>query len=81
MFNKKHSKPQSRIDSLIGAGRFKVTPDDSMLEFRLKVVGAYRWRRLWRNLRGESVEAEATTVAPASGKAASGAATEGVSRG
>jgi len=41
-------------DSLIGAGRFKVTPDDWMLEFRLAVVGAYRWRRLWRRLRGET---------------------------
>lgn len=68
-------------DSLIGAGRFKVTPDDSMLEFRLKVVGAYRWRRLWRNLRGVSVGAEATAIALASGKAASGTATEGASRG
>jgi peptidoglycan/xylan/chitin deacetylase (PgdA/CDA1 family) len=41
-------------DSLIGAGRFKVTPDDWMLEFRLAAVGAYRWRRLWRRLRGET---------------------------
>jgi len=47
-------RPVRPGDSLIGAGRFKVTPDDWMLEFALKAVGAYRWRRLWRRLRGET---------------------------
>ena len=59
-------------DSLIGAGRFKVTPDDWTLEFRLKAVGAYRWRRLWRGLRGEGIEAGAITVPARSGTAAGG---------
>jgi peptidoglycan/xylan/chitin deacetylase (PgdA/CDA1 family) len=29
-------------------GRFKVTPDDWMIEFKLKALGAYRWRHLLR---------------------------------
>jgi len=35
-------------DATLGVGRFKVTPDDWTLEFRLKAVGAYRWRRAFR---------------------------------
>ena len=32
-------------------GRFKVSPDDGWLEFKLKALGAYRWRRPLRGLR------------------------------
>jgi len=32
-------------------GRFKVTPDDWMIEFRLAALGAYRWRTWWRRRR------------------------------
>ncbi len=46
-------KPVLVGESLIGAGRFKVTPDDWTLEFRLKTVGAYGWRRLLRKLKGD----------------------------
>lgn len=38
-------------------GRFPVTPDDWMIEFRLKVVGAYRWRRTvqrWKQRRSHT---------------------------
>ena len=35
----------------LGIGRFKVSPDDWMLEFKLKALGAYRWRCYVRSLR------------------------------
>lgn len=32
-------------------GRFKVTPDDWDIEFRLKAKGAHQWRRAWQSLK------------------------------
>lgn len=40
-----HQKPS--------AGRFKVTPDDWMIEFRLAAAGAYRWRQWLRRRRSD----------------------------
>ncbi len=45
-------RPVRSGESLIGAGRFKVTPEDWFVEFRLKAVGAYRWRNVWRAVKG-----------------------------
>lgn len=33
-------------------GRFSVDPQDWLIEFRLKLVGAYRWRRHYRRCKG-----------------------------
>jgi len=38
-------------------GRFKVTPDDWMIEFRLAALGAYRWRKWWRRRRPNVLDA------------------------
>jgi|CXWL01.1.fsa_nt_gi peptidoglycan/xylan/chitin deacetylase (PgdA/CDA1 family) len=37
-------------DSPLAVGRFKVTPDDWSIEFRLKAAGAHQWRRAWQKL-------------------------------
>ncbi len=43
-----------REDSMFPIGRFKVTPDDWELEYRLKAGGNHRWRRAWQSLRGRT---------------------------
>lgn len=40
-------------------GRFKVTPDDWMIEFRLAALGAYRWRKWWPGRRRAALESVA----------------------
>lgn len=44
--------------SAMGIGRFSVSPDNWMIEFRLKAMGAYRWRRIvqkWKQRRSTGV--------------------------
>ena len=41
----------------VTVGRFKVTPDDWMIEFRLAALGAYRWRKWWRRRKPTDLDA------------------------
>ncbi len=50
----------------VTVGRFKVTPDDWMIEFRLAALGAYRWRNWWRRRRRAELDSVTSgPVAPA----------------
>ncbi len=49
-------------DSPQAVGRFKVTPDDWDIEFRLKAAGAYRWRRAWQRRKVQTPRGDRFTV-------------------
>jgi len=52
-------------------GRFKVTPDDWMIEFRLAAFGAYRWRKWLRHRRRAESSSEPLRPSPGTNNLAS----------